>query len=278
MKFKKSSVGVLTGGLMSLVLSAVTHAATVIPPGAAALGYNTCVIDEHPVAADISPGTNGKYKWFSGAVWGGQTPLSHYTTTNGVLTLSLGGGIIGTPFDSSPGALPTLLGSKGFYIEFDAWLSDNDPDHWPALWVMPMEHDGGSYNSTVGDVYPGDPAGFERWMELDVDEGGFDSGTCNSVISWSGIYPNYVRNLKNNANPTAPALDRTKKHTFGASYDPVHSQVTWWLDGVQVYQVNDSSVPAIASKQHFYPIIGCQTHGANKPYSMYVSGVRAYVP
>jgi hypothetical protein len=32
---------------------------------------------------------------------------------------------------------------------------------------MPVEH-----NRKMLDSYPGDPAGFERWMELDVDEGG----------------------------------------------------------------------------------------------------------
>jgi len=36
------------------------------PPGAAALGYTLCVINEKPTAADIAPGSNGDYKWFNG--------------------------------------------------------------------------------------------------------------------------------------------------------------------------------------------------------------------
>jgi len=42
---------------------------------------------------------------------------------------------------------------------------------------------------------------------------------------------------------------------------------------------NSVSVPEIASRQHFYPILSLNkdTGEIQKPYSMYVSGVRAYV-
>ncbi len=259
-----------------------------LPPGAAALGYTTCVYDEQPTAADIAPlpGSTGNYKWFRGTCWSNiYPPANRFTTTNGVLTLVRnaegGGTLVGTPHDFSEGALPTLPGEDGFYIEFDVRLSDNHSDHFPAVWLMPVEHNGGN-GQPIGDVYPGDPSGYERWMELDVDEGGFGPGSLATVISWEGIWtpqgypPPKIYNSYNLANTTS--LDRTQVHSFGASYDPIASRVTWWLDGAQYFTADASHVPAIAAIQNFYPILGNQTHGANVPYSMYVSGVRAYVP
>jgi hypothetical protein len=264
-----------------------------VPPGAAALGYTKCVINEHPTAADIAPdnANNGKHKWFNGAWWdGGRPPASLYGTVDGDLAIRYdaaadkGGCLIGTPRDLSPGALPNLEGRKGFYIEFDARLSDNDPNHWPALWVMPVEHSGGSGNP-IKDVYPDDPPGFERWMELDVDEGGLakSGGAMCSVISWTGnaSQGGYKSEIANNW-ATGKTLDRTRVHTFGASYDPIRRQVTSWLDGQQEWQtpVNCKSVPEIAARQHFYPILSVWRldKGVHKTYTMYVSGVRAYGP
>ncbi|MFA6287612.1 MAG: autotransporter-associated beta strand repeat-containing protein [Opitutaceae bacterium] len=465
-----------------------------LPPGAAALGYTTCVIDEQPVAEDIAPLPNstGNYKWFRGACWSSTAPAAdRFTTTNGVLTLKRdaagGGSLVGAPHNFSDGALPTLPGEDGFYIEFDVRLSDNNSDHFPAVWLMPVEHNGGN-GLPVEDIYPGDSAGCERWMELDVDEGGFRPGSLASVIAWNGTYnlsgsgkvffeeftntlasgnmylsnfewrgyrdataanlstthafipqdmgnPNtkkgylclepgaagtfavvrtlynifdaatytftwsmgntattstvrllvkvgdlwyasneefkntstytaatfasttaadvqrtlvfstaavkwrsftlnpgttmtlgpvltanlpsskireigfyvttqagvpvvrldslkmtytlagsngYQRAIYNSWNQGAVALDRTQIHTFGASYDPIQSRVTWWLDGVQYFTADETRVPAIAAIQNFYPILSNQTHSQypspGVPYDMYVSGVRAYVP
>jgi archaellin len=447
------------------------------------LGYTTCVIDEQPVVEDIAPLPNstGNYKWFRGACWSSTAPpASNFTNTNGVLTILRdathdGGSLVGTPHDFSDGALSTLPGEDGFYIEFDVRLSDNNIDHWPAVWLMPVEHNGGN-GLPVEDIYPGDPAGYERWMELDVDEGGFGMGSLASVIDWRGKWgggtfftENFTNTLpagnmylsdfgwsgyqgataqtlptsiayipQNLGNPntakgylaftpsttgtfaavktlpsrldvagcafkwsmgnnlttstvrllvkmganwyassaefkntstytattfasgttadvrrsldfskakanwrsftltsgsvmslgavlgsdltsseitdigfyvTTPAgstvvrldslqvtmagyysqvynswtkaqtaLDRTQIHTYAASYDPIQSRVTWWLDDVQYFTADASHVPAIAAIQTFYPIIGNQSHGANVPYSMYVHGVRAFVP
>jgi hypothetical protein len=146
-----------------------------VPPGAAALGYTRRVICETPVAADVALGRNGNYKWFSGQ-WYSKTnpPLDRYETHQGVLAIKLNGNLVSTPLDFTQGALPLLPGKDGFYVEFDVRLSDNDPDHWPAVWLMPAEHDG------KRDQYQGDPPGFERFMELDVDEGGFGRGSLGS--------------------------------------------------------------------------------------------------
>ena len=266
------------------------------PAGAAALGFTDKVIDEHPTAADIAPdnANNGRYKWFNGAWWDSARPsMKLYDTVKGDLAISYdsdtdkGGCLIGTPRDLSKGALPLLDGSKGFYVEFDARLSDNDPNHWPAFWVMPLEHSGGS-GKPILDHYAGDPPGFERWMELDVDEGGLakSGGAMCSAISWTGIWSReggYKPGADtSNSWAAGQAIDRTQVHTFGASYDPIRGQVTSWLDGKQQWQTptNSSSVPRIAARQHFYPILSVWRidKGAHKSYSMVVSGVRAYVP
>lgn len=247
-------------------------AAGSVPPGAAALGYTKRVIHETPTAADIAPGRNGNYKWFSGQWYSQSTPsLDHYETREGMLALKLGGDLVSTPLDFSQGQLPLLPGPDGFYVEFDVRLSDNDPDHWPAVWLMPAEHDG------KRDHYEGDPPGFERFMELDVDEGGFGPGLTGTVHSTEGVWPKW-KHVQNPNNVARGPLDRSQQHTFGASYDPVQQQVTWWLDGLQQMSAGAPYVPAVAARQHFYLILSGQSHGAKKPHYTFIRGVRAYVP
>lgn len=242
------------------------------PPGAAALGYTKCVINETPTAADIAPGRVGDYKWFSGQWYTKTNPaLSHYVTREGVLALKLGGNLVSTPLDFSRGKLPLLAGADGFYVEFEVWLSDDDRDHWPAVWLMPAEHDG------KHDHYEGDPPGFERFMELDVDEGGFGPGLAGTVHSTEGVYPNW-KHIQNPNNVSRQPLDRGERHTFGASYDPRRQQVTWWLDGKQQMSAGAPYVPAIAAKQHFYLILSAQSHKAKKQHFTFIGGVRAFVP
>jgi hypothetical protein len=241
-----------------------------VPPGAAALGCTKRVIDESPTAADIAPGKSGDYKWFSGQWYAEKAPsLDHYATRGGALALSLGGDLAGIPRDFSPGRLPLLAGADGFYVEFDVRLSDNDPDHWPAVWLMPAEHDG------QRDHYPGDPPGYERFMELDVDEGGFGPGLTGTVHSTEGVYPKW-KHVQNPNNVSPLAIDRSRQHVFGASYDPSRGKATWWLDGKPQMSAGSPYVPAIAVRQHFYLILSAQSQGAKKPYLMFVSGIRAY--
>ena len=245
-----------------------------VPPGALALGFTKCIIDERPCVADIAPGQNGGFKWFSGQ-WYSSTPpsLDHYRMVDGTLALQLDGDLVSAPRDfSSPGRLPELPGDKGFYVEFGVRLSDNDPDHWPAVWLMPWEH-----NGKQEDHYEGDPKGFERFMELDVDEGGFGPGLTGTVHSSEGIWPHY-RHIQNPNNVSKVPLDRSQWHTFGASYDPATKTATWWVDGVRQMSATSPYVPDIAAKQRFYLILGAQSHGKNKDYLMFVRSVRAFVP
>ena len=242
-----------------------------VPPGAAAPGYTKCVINEKPVAKDIAPGDSGNYKWFIGQWWDKPRPLKHYSTKDGELAISLNGELVSAPRDFSKGVLPLLPGARGFYVEFDVRLSGNDPDHWPAVWLMPAEH-----NQKMEDQYAGDPKGYQRWMELDVDEGGFGPGMTGTVHAHEGIWPN-TKQQQNPNNVVAAALDRTKRHTFGAAWDPAKQEVTWWLDGVKQMSAGAPYVPAVARRQNFYLILSAQSHGKNVPYTMYVSGVRAWV-
>ena len=73
-------------------------------------------------------------------------------------------------------------------------------------------------------------------------------------------------------------INQSQTHTFGASYDPAHQQVTWWLDGVRQMSAGAPHVPAVAAQQHFHLIISAQSHKARKDYRMFISGVRAFVP
>ena len=247
-------------------------AADPVPPGAAALGYTKCVIRERPTAADIAPGDSGRFAWFSGQWWSKPVPLKHYATKDGVLAISPGGDLVSAPRDFTRGKLPLLPGADGFYVEFDVRLSGNDPDHFPAVWLMPAEH-----NAKMEDQYGGDPAGYQRWMEFDIDEGGFGPGLTGTVHAHEGIWPK-TSQVQNPNNVSPVPLDRTKTHTFGGSYDPRKQSVTWWVNGVKQMSAGAPYVPAVAAKQNFYLILSAQTHGKNVPYTMFVSGVRAWVP
>lgn len=261
------------------------------PPGAAELGYSKCVIDEKPVPTDIAPGANGPYKWFSGQWWYAEQrrpPLELYGQEGEALAIHQGGDLVSAPTDFSAGRLPALPGDKGFYVEFDVWLSDDDPDHFPAVWLMPVEH-----NRNKDDHYDGDPVDFQRWTELDVMERmpAKGPGLVGSIHAWYGIHPQY-RKVSNRNNVSPTPIDFTQRHRFGASYDPLRQQVAWWVDGVKQMSIGTPVVPEVAAKQHFYLIMSADSHlrieqKRNKnpndtrkplPYKLYVGGVRAFVP
>ncbi len=265
--------------------SSVLQDKSAIPPGAKALGYTMAAINEAPTAIDIAPnGTRtGKYKWFSGQWYATPPSNSKYTTVDGVLALFLGGDLVSTaPGDmKGDGLLPLLSGRYGFYVEFEVKLSSNDPDHWPAVWLMPIEHNSRQEDSPAGGQRgdPGDPMKLERWMELDIDEGGFGPGLTGTVHNWTGVYPHY-RNTQNGNNVVNATLNRTVYHIYGASYDPHTQTVAWWLDGKKLIETR-KDVPTIAAHQNFYLIISCQSHlgvDTGDDYLMFVKAVRAFVP
>jgi hypothetical protein len=267
-------------GIVSVLVAAECFAAEAaagrkVPPGAVALGYTKCVIDERPSVADIAPGPTGNFKWFKGLWYETNMPESKFEMVDGVLAMHLRGGLVSTPHDfSQRGRLPLLPGKDGFYAEFDIRLADNDRDHWPAVWIMPVEFDG-----THGSRLPGDPANYLRYMELDVDEGGMGPGMAGTVHNWLWAGGAVKRHRVNPNNMIFKPLDRAKVHTFGASYDPKKTNVTWWLDGKKQMSATTPYCPEIAAKQHFYLIVNSNFHyKKDLDYLMFVSGVRAFVP
>lgn len=244
------------------------------PPGAAALGYLHRAIYLAPTTADISYGDSPN-KLYSGDWYDQVKPPSTYSMVDGVLTMTLGGVLTTETRRSEPGTLPLLEAGKGFYVEFAVTLSDNNPDHWPAVWAMPQEHD-----ARQSDHRAGDPAHYERWMELDVNEGGLGTNLGGAyrgaVIDWWGIYPRYEHQVFNNIDRSP--IDMTVEHIYGASYDPVARQVTWWLDGAKMGSQSTASFPSVINADHYYLIMNAASHGARLPYRMRVRYLAAWTP
>jgi hypothetical protein len=243
------------------------------PPGAQSLGYTRLVLCETPSVSDIDFSATGSSSKLSAWGWYNTLPASKslFSMSGQAFVIESGGGVTTETHRSQQGVLPLLPAAAGFYVEFAERISDNDPDHFPAVWLMPQEH-----NGKRDDHLPGDPAGSERWMELDVDEGGFNAGHHGAMINWSGTYPNYQNQQKVNNPPSTFGMDRTQEHVFGLSYDPIGKQVTWWVDGVNVGSVSTEAVPSIVNSYHYYLIMGAQNHKLHHPYQMYVSYFSAW--
>lgn len=275
-KFSLSVLAVMLVILVSRTFTAEPHTAyaeSAIPAGASVLGYTKRVINLNPTTADISPDGAGVYPLYNGQ-WYKKTPpsLDHYSMEDGVLALSLDGDLTTISRDMTQHQLPLLSGSEGFYVQFEVRLSDNNPDHWPAVWLMPAEH-----NRRQDDHYRGDPVNFERWQEIDVDEGGLGPGMTGTAHNWSGIWPHYTK-IHNTNNRSSTPLDRTSWHKFAAGYDPIRHKITWWLDGKKQFSAKSADISDYAADQHFYLLVTAQTHGQNVPYTMYIRNITAYVP
>jgi hypothetical protein len=242
-------------------------------PGAQSLGYTHRVFCVVPTVADISDKAASPTAKLSNWIWYSKVPaqMSLYSMSGQTLVMESGGGVMTQTHQSLPGALPLLPASAGFYVEFAEHLSDNDPDHFPAVWLMPQEHDGRQHDHLASD-----PPGYERWMELDVDEGGFNAGHHGAMINWWGTYPQYQHQNSSNDPPSTFGMDRTQEHIFGLSYDPVGKKVTWWIDGASVGSASTASVPSIVNNYHYYLIAGAQNHGLKHPYKMYLSHFSAW--
>lgn len=243
-----------------------------MPAGATQVGALQLVIQDCPKLADVDfTGLADGRKYYSGLWFIKPRPSSLYEQADDGVILKKGGVLATVKMNSYPGYYPLLSGSRPFYIEAQASTSSNDPDNFPAVWLMPIEH-----NLRLEDVYPPDPKGFERWLELDIDEGGFGPGGHNTAISWSGKWPNYQKLQNPNATSKIP-LDRTQPNVFGVSYDPATLTVRWWLNGQQVLEAGPPYVPEIARRQNFYLIVSAQSHRNISDYQMKFMGVRAYV-
>jgi hypothetical protein len=181
--------------------------ASIVPAPAAALGYTTNQWFFRPTTSDISYSDSGTTKLYAGIYNGSYNSPSLYSMTSTpytpsgqVLTVAGGGG--GNEYAAlctqkingglgAQGALSYILPSGGFYAEFLAWMSNNNSSNWMACWLLPMEH-----NYAQADTLPGQPAGYEGWVELDVQESGISGsiygvpyrGPLQTMIDWYGFY------------------------------------------------------------------------------------------
>jgi hypothetical protein len=242
------------------------------PAGATQVGATQALFRDCPKLSDIDfTGRANAHKYYAGLYFTQPKDKRLYTQADDGIVMQRGGAVATVKMNSQPGGLPLLSGARPFYIEAQVATSSNHRDNFPAVWLMPIEH-----NLRMEDVYPGDPKSFERWFELDIDEGGFGPGSHHTAISWTGIYPNYQK--IQNPNPTSKvALDRTQPNVFGVSYSPKDLTVRWWVNGEQVLEASHPYVPEIARLQNFYLIVSAQSHKNISQYDMKFMGVRAYV-
>jgi hypothetical protein len=246
---------------------------TATPEGATQVGALQPLFRDCPRLDDVDfTGRTDGRKYYSGVY---STPLkdkSFYESADDGVVMQRGGVLATVKTNATPGGqFPLLSGARPFYIEAQVAISSNHKDNFPAIWLLPIEH-----NPRMEDVYEGDPKSFERWFELDIDEGGFGPGGHHTAISWSGIWPNYKK--IQNPNPTSKVpLDRTQPNVFGVSYSPDTLTVRWWLNGKPVLEAAHPYVPEIARRQNFYLIVSAQSHKNISHYQMKLMGVRAFV-
>ncbi|MBB3356215.1 MULTISPECIES: hypothetical protein [unclassified Novosphingobium] len=223
----------------------------------------------HPTVKDISSNGTDTHNFYSGQWWRKfHLPSSEFKDTSDGLQIPLGGEISTASNKSQPGALPLIDSSRSFKVEFQVKLSSNDPDHWPAVWIMPIEH-----NGAHTDQYPGRPKDYEKWVEIDVDEGGFaKTGTHGVIINWEGKWPGYQRTRIYGPGTSAIPLDRTAWHTFGFSYVANRHKARWWLDGIATPEYDVDWMPS----HHYYIIAGAGSHVKNIPYYMYIRNITLY--
>jgi hypothetical protein len=217
--------------------------------------------------------TDATAKWYPGSaanlVSRNLLSLEFLSMQNSELTIAPGGGISSETHASKQGAMPLLSGAQGFYVEIAMHLSSNDSDHFVALFLQTAEHD-----LARDDHLSTDPAGFERWTEIDLSESGYGSGSLSSVMNWSGIWPHYDPKVINNYGHEA-VLDWTKEHRFGVSYDPATDVLQYYIDDVPTFK----TLPApksVIKLFHYYLVMEAGSHGSHVPYDMFIRYVTAY--
>jgi len=241
------------------------------PEGARQVGAVQALFRDCPRIDDVDfTGKADGHKYYSGVSFAPIKGRSLYEPAADGVVIKRGGLLATAKATAHAGRFPLLRGDRPFYVEAQVAISSNDRDNFPAVWLMPIEH-----NPRMEDVYEGDPKGFERWFELDIDEGGFGPGGHHTAISWTGIYPHY-RKIQNPHPTSKEPLDRTRPNVFGVSYSPETLTVRWWLNGRQVLEAAHPYVPEIARRQNFFLIVSAQSHKNISDYTMKLMGVRAF--
>jgi hypothetical protein len=261
---------------LMVLVSGLAHGITCtnLPVGATALGYTTQVFYDQPTLTEVSPtDTDSVSKWYPGTdanlVSQNLASLELLSMQNSELAIALGGGITSETHASKLGAIPFLSGAQGFYVEVAMHLSSNDADHFLGIFLQTVEHD-----LAKDDHLSTDPAGYERWTEIDLSESGYGSGSLNSVMAWQGLWPHYIPHIINNYGHEA-AVDWTKEHRLGVSYDPITDVLQYYMDDVPTFKTPPPP-DSVIKLFHYYLVIGAGSHGSHVPYDMFVHYVTAY--
>ena len=262
---------------MLLVSGGMAHAlsCTNLPVGATALGYTTQVFYDQPQLTEVSAtDLDSTSKWYPGSftasVAQNLAARELLSLQDSELTLSLGGSVSSETRASKAGGIPLLSGAQGFYVEIAMHLSTNDSDHFSGLFLQTAEHD-----LAKNDHLSTDPAGYERWTEIDISEGGYGTGSLATVINWEGIYPHYTSQVLNSWGATHDeTLNWTTEHRYGVSYDPITNVLQWYVDDVPTFKATPDA--AVMKQFHYFLEMGAGSHGSHTPYDMYVHYVAAY--
>lgn len=200
--------------------------ASIVPAPAAQAGYTNNLFFIRPALSDLSfsnAPTTALYAALYYSSYSSPGPSGYsmtstpYTPSGQVLTIA--GGLGGNSYapvvtqraNSTAGLEPYITASTGFYAEYEFWLSDNNPDHWPAVWMLPKEHS--TTNQCTG---PNSPTGYECYGELDVNEGGLQTavqgqaqfhGPQQTLNNWWGYAPTNTSFTVSCSTTTAGALN-----------------------------------------------------------------------
>jgi len=246
------------------IVSSSSSSSSKLPDGAVALGYYNQLFYDQPALADVSTSmTATTSKWYSLP-----TNVEHVSMSGSELSIALGGAVWSQAHRGKEGALPYLTGAQGFYVEFAMRLSSNNNDHFEGMYLQTAEH-------TMGlDHLSTDPAGYQRWTEIDVSESGYAPGSLATVINYYGISPNYSRTLLNDWGYIQTPIDYTKEHIYGVSYDPATNALQYYIDNVPTWK---ATLPGSVIKDyHYFLVMESSSHGAKTPYDMYIRYVAAY--
>jgi hypothetical protein len=255
----------LTWPSTSTVTIASSTSSTKLPDGAVALGYYKQLFYDQPKLSEVSTSmTATTSKWYSQP-----TTVGLVSMAGSEISIALGGGIFSQAHRGKEGALPYVSGAQGFYVEYAMHLSSNNNDHFEGLYLQTAEH-------TMGvDHLSTDPAGYERWSEIDVSESGYGPGSLATVINYYGISPNYSRTLSNDWGLIQSPFDYTKEHIYGVSYDPVNNVVQYYIDNVPTWRTTPPKNSTIKD-WHYFLVMESSSHGSHTPYDMYIRYVAAY--
>jgi hypothetical protein len=290
----------------------VAPPAAVAPMPAQQVGYTTQTYGPSPtlISADtVSAGTASLFAW---AFQGQQVGGSASPNSDGSISIVGGGSapnaqVASARSGNSAGSFEGIAFGGGAYFEavlkFDGWQGQSSNSNslsggWPAFWGMAVEH----LAQTGGDQVPGEPSGYENFIEMDFMEYNIETTQNNdyvysgSLLNWYGVlgqtcsdqycieqnsYASKIRQL-------ADTVDFSQYHTYGALWvpatDTADGYLQWYFDGAPVgAQVSWSKLTVlwatppspfsfgIADLQHLVLILG-----TGSQYPMTVSSVSVW--